>query len=119
MMSPKSSGHQGALVLAHPAHSSTSRSTISLSTSTSTKVPIDSGKEEAEQAIPLPLILENITQTIRFPHDSMDEASFLGELVDTCNCGLSLDVTNLYINSVNYGFDPCHRYPAQNVSSSE
>jgi len=85
----------------------------------STKVPIDSGKDEAEQAIPLPLILENITQTIRFPHDSMDEAFFLGELVDTCNCGLSLDVTNLYINSVNYGFDPCHRYPAQNVSSSE
>jgi len=72
----------------------------------------------AQQAIPLPLILENITETIRFPHDSMDEASFLGELVDICNCGLLLDVTNLYINSVNHGFDPLqvlHRLPADRI----
>lgn len=65
-----------------------------------------------------PLILENITQTIRFPQDTLDEASFLGELAQENNCGLLLDVTNLYINSVNHQFDPLqvlHRLPADRI----
>jgi uncharacterized protein len=72
----------------------------------------------AQAAIPIPLILENITQTIQFPQDTMDEATFLGELVDACDCGLLLDVTNLYINSVNHRFDPLqvvHRLPADRI----
>ena len=52
-----------------------------------------------------PLILENITQSIEYEEDTFDEASFLGEVLDENNCGLLLDVTNLYINSINYRFD--------------
>lgn len=65
-----------------------------------------------------PLILENITQTIRFPQDTYDEASFLGDLVHENDCGLLLDVTNLYINSVNHRFDPMdvlHRLPHDRI----
>lgn len=72
----------------------------------------------AVDAIGKPLILENITQTIRFPHDTLDEASFLGELVDENDCGLLLDVTNLYINSINHRFDPLavlHRLPPDRI----
>ncbi len=53
-----------------------------------------------------PLLLENITETLTYPHQQMDEASFLGTVVDENDCGLLLDVTNLYTNSVNYRFDP-------------
>jgi uncharacterized protein (UPF0276 family) len=60
----------------------------------------------AKAAIPMPLILENITESIRYPGDQIDEASFLGELLEENDCGLLLDVTNLYTNSVNYRFDP-------------
>jgi len=72
----------------------------------------------ATEEIEKPLILENITQTISFPQDTLDEASFLGELVDENDCGLLLDVTNLYINSINYRFDPLdvlHRLPPDRI----
>lgn len=51
------------------------------------------------------LILENITYMFRYPFAEMDEAEFLRTLLDETDCGLLLDVTNLYINSVNHGYD--------------
>jgi uncharacterized protein (UPF0276 family) len=51
-----------------------------------------------------PLILENITSHLRLDGD-MSETQFLNELCDKAQCGLLLDVTNLYINSRNHGFD--------------
>ena len=36
----------------------------------------------------------------------MDEASFLAEVAQRTDCGLLLDVTNLYTNSINHGYDP-------------
>jgi uncharacterized protein (UPF0276 family) len=59
----------------------------------------------ATSEIGAPLILENITQSVEYENDTFDEASFLGEVLDENNCGLLLDVTNLYINSINYRFD--------------
>jgi len=61
---------------------------------------------EAKQSIAVPLILENITESIRYPGLQMDEAEFLGCILHENDCGLLLDVTNLYANSVNYRFDP-------------
>jgi uncharacterized protein (UPF0276 family) len=55
--------------------------------------------------IKTPLILENITYMMRFPSSEMTEAEFIGRLLDETGCGLLLDVTNLYINSRNFGFD--------------
>lgn len=52
-----------------------------------------------------PLILENITSHLRMQGE-MDEPEFLNRLCDEAGCGLLLDVTNLYINSKNHGFDP-------------
>ena len=56
--------------------------------------------------IAAPLILENITYTLRWPETDMTEAQFLTELVTRTDCGLLLDITNLYTNSVNWGYDP-------------
>lgn len=52
----------------------------------------------------VPLILENITSVIDLGGE-MSEGQFLGELVARTGCGLLLDVTNLYTNSVNLGYD--------------
>jgi uncharacterized protein (UPF0276 family) len=52
-----------------------------------------------------PMLLENITSHVRLPGD-MAETAFLNELCERANCGLLLDVTNLFINSRNHGFDP-------------
>ncbi len=52
-----------------------------------------------------PLIMENITSHVRMAGE-MDEPSFLNALCSRAGCGLLVDVTNLYINSKNHGFDP-------------
>jgi uncharacterized protein len=53
-----------------------------------------------------PLILENITETIRFENEEMNHAEFLNELLARTSIGLLLDVTNLFINSIQHRFDP-------------
>ena len=52
-----------------------------------------------------PLVLENITSHIRLK-GTLSEVTFLNELCDRSGCGLLLDVTNLFINGKNHGFDP-------------
>jgi hypothetical protein len=52
-----------------------------------------------------PLILENITSHLQISGE-LSEADFLNELCEHGDCGLLLDVTNLYINSRNHHFDP-------------
>lgn len=61
--------------------------------------------EYVKKRIATPLVLENITYTMRFPSSQMTEAEFITRLLDETDCGLLLDVTNLYINSQNFGFD--------------
>lgn len=67
---------------------------------------IASNVKVAQRAISAPLILENITYTLSMPGQEMREAEFLRRVVDSTGCGLLLDVTNLFINSANHGFDP-------------
>ncbi|MEY2466415.1 MAG: uncharacterized protein QOD03_936 [Verrucomicrobiota bacterium] len=52
-----------------------------------------------------PMLLENITSHLQLPGD-LPEPDFLNELCERAGCGLLLDVTNLFINSRNHGFDP-------------
>jgi uncharacterized protein (UPF0276 family) len=52
-----------------------------------------------------PILLENITSHLQLEGE-LSETDFLNELCGAADCGLLLDVTNLYINSRNHGFDP-------------
>ncbi len=61
--------------------------------------------DRVKRKIPTPLILENITYNVCYPSSEMSEAEFLRILLNESGCGMLLDVTNLYINSVNLGFD--------------
>jgi len=58
-----------------------------------------------KRKINAPLILENITYNVRFPSSEMSEAEFIRKVLEETDCGLLLDVTNLYINSKNFNFD--------------
>lgn len=53
-----------------------------------------------------PLLVENITQHFTFKESSLTEAEFISRVVEKANCGIMLDVANLFINSVNSHFDP-------------
>jgi uncharacterized protein (UPF0276 family) len=52
-----------------------------------------------------PMILENITSHVHLEGD-LQEPEFLNEICSLADCGLLIDVTNLFINSRNHGYDP-------------
>ena len=52
-----------------------------------------------------PIILENITSHLKLQGE-LSETEFLNRLCEKADCGLILDVTNLYVNAKNHGFDP-------------
>lgn len=60
--------------------------------------------QRVRDVVDVPLILENITESLRYPGDEFSDAEFLGEICEQNDIGLLLDVTNLYINSINYGY---------------
>ncbi len=53
-----------------------------------------------------PLVLENPSSYLQFAGDTMTEWEFLGAMAEAADCGLLLDVNNVYVSSVNHGFDP-------------
>ena len=59
----------------------------------------------ARERVGCPLALENATFYSHMPGAEMDEASFLCQLLAAGDCGMLLDVNNVYVNSQNHGFD--------------
>jgi uncharacterized protein (UPF0276 family) len=59
---------------------------------------------KVKNRIKTPLILENITYLVRFPSSEMSESEFIKTVLEETDCGMLLDVTNLFINSQNFGF---------------
>jgi uncharacterized protein (UPF0276 family) len=53
-----------------------------------------------------PLVLENVTYPFDIPGATMSQTEFFARLVEATGCGVLLDLTNVYINSVNHHFDP-------------
>jgi uncharacterized protein (UPF0276 family) len=58
-----------------------------------------------KNTIKKPFILENITYNVRFPSSEMSESKFTTTILEETDCGLLLDITNLYINSQNFGIE--------------
>jgi uncharacterized protein (UPF0276 family) len=53
------------------------------------------------------ILLENPSTYAQFTSSSMHEAQFLAELAREADCGLLLDVNNVYVSAFNHGFDAC------------
>ncbi|MEU1270693.1 DUF692 domain-containing protein [Streptomyces sp. NPDC005799] len=60
----------------------------------------------AQDALPVPLAVENIAALICWPGEEMTEGQFLYDLVDRTGVRLLIDVANLHTNQVNRGEDP-------------
>jgi uncharacterized protein len=55
----------------------------------------------------VPFALENITYYVHPGRAELPELDFLSGVLEGGDAGLLLDVNNVYVNSVNHGFDPC------------
>ncbi|UQS29507.1 DUF692 domain-containing protein [Streptomyces fradiae] len=60
----------------------------------------------AQEALPVPLALENAAALFAWPGDELTEGRFLAELVERTGVRLLIDVANLHTNRVNRGDDP-------------
>ncbi|MFJ8942184.1 DUF692 domain-containing protein [Streptomyces sp. NPDC102395] len=60
----------------------------------------------AQEALPVPLAVENIAALISWPGEEMTEGQFLYDLADRTGVRLLIDVANLHTNHVNRGEDP-------------
>ncbi len=50
------------------------------------------------------LVLENPSSYVTFADSTMSEWEFLSRMAEAADCGLLLDVNNVYVSSVNHGF---------------
>jgi uncharacterized protein (UPF0276 family) len=53
----------------------------------------------------IPFALENVSSYLEFRESEMLEWEFLTELAERADCGLLLDVNNVFVSAYNHGFD--------------
>ena len=54
----------------------------------------------------VPLAVENVSSYAAFREEEMTEWEFLAEVVERAGVDILLDVNNIYVSSINHGFDP-------------
>jgi uncharacterized protein (UPF0276 family) len=64
---------------------------------------------EARDFLEVPIAVENVSSYAEFHLSEMTEWEFLNEVVEAADCGILLDVNNIYVSSRNHGFD-AHTY---------
>jgi uncharacterized protein len=52
------------------------------------------------------ILVENVSSYLTYVHSTMSEWEFLAALCDRADCGLLLDVNNIFVSAHNHGFDP-------------
>ncbi|MET0661115.1 MAG: DUF692 domain-containing protein [Steroidobacteraceae bacterium] len=52
------------------------------------------------------IVLENVSSYLDYTDSSLSEWDFLATLTAEADCDLLLDINNIYVSSVNHGFDP-------------
>ncbi len=61
---------------------------------------------QIQDFIGYPLLIENISTYVQSPDNEMDEITFLNRVAEKANCGILLDINNIYVNTHNHGADP-------------
>jgi hypothetical protein len=61
---------------------------------------------DARDFLEVPVVVENVSSYAEFHASEMTEWQFLTEVVERADCGILLDVNNIYVSSQNHGFDP-------------
>ena len=62
--------------------------------------------KEARDFLEVPIAVENVSSYAEFHASEMTEWEFLNEVVERADCGVLLDVNNIYVSSRNHEFDP-------------
>jgi uncharacterized protein (UPF0276 family) len=61
---------------------------------------------QVQDFLEVPVAVENVSSYAEFNDSEMTEWQFLTEVVEAADCGILLDVNNIYVSSFNHDFDP-------------
>jgi uncharacterized protein (UPF0276 family) len=62
---------------------------------------------EVQDFLEVPFVIENVSSYLTYVESRMTEWEFLSAIAEEADCGILLDVNNIYVSSYNHGFDPC------------
>jgi len=74
---------------------------------------------QAQDYLEVPFAVENLSSYAEFHDSRMTEWQFLSEVAEAADCGILLDVNNIFVSSVNHGFDPLeylHGIPHERIA---
>jgi uncharacterized protein (UPF0276 family) len=74
---------------------------------------------EVQEFLEIPVAVENVSSYAEFTDSEMTEWEFLQEVVERADCGILLDVNNIYVSAMNHEFDPMtyvNAVPAERVA---
>src|SRR5580693_283883 len=74
---------------------------------------------EVRDFLEVPVAVENVSSYAEFHVSEMTEWEFLNEVVERADCGILLDVNNIYVSSQNHNFNPLdyvNSIPAERVA---
>lgn len=74
---------------------------------------------QAQDFLEVPIAVENVSSYAEFHVSQMTEWEFLNEVVEQADCGILLDVNNIYVSAQNHNFDPrtyIESIPAERVA---
>ena len=63
------------------------------------------------------ILVENVSSYLEFSDSRIPEWEFVAEVAARTGCGILLDVNNVYVSSVNHGFDPLRYLDAMPVGA--
>ncbi|AXC12622.1 hypothetical protein ACPOL_3331 [Acidisarcina polymorpha] len=61
---------------------------------------------QVQDFLEIPIAVENVSSYAEFNESQMTEWEFLNEVVEAADCGILLDVNNIYVSSQNHTFNP-------------
>jgi uncharacterized protein (UPF0276 family) len=74
---------------------------------------------QVQDFVEVPVVVENVSSYAEYHVSEMTEWEFLNEVVEKADCGILLDVNNIYVSSQNHEFDPLtyvNAVPAERVA---
>src|SRR6201996_2184384 len=74
---------------------------------------------QVQDFVEVPVVVENVSSYAEYHVSEMTEWEFLAEVVEKADCGILLDVNNIYVSSRNHDFDPreyVEAVPAERVA---
>jgi uncharacterized protein len=61
---------------------------------------------QVQDFVEVPVVVENVSSYAEYHVSEMTEWEFLNEVVEAADCGILLDVNNIYVSSQNHDFNP-------------